>query len=114
LAFFATFVLETEVVQQIMRWDMAVLMESPWYRQIVEESEKRGEVRGEARGRQIGLREGLLSAIELGLEFKFGEAGLQLMPEIRQIEDIDLLERLRNAIKTVESPQAFRRIYYNR
>ncbi|MFP4299603.1 MAG: Rpn family recombination-promoting nuclease/putative transposase, partial [Spirulinaceae cyanobacterium] len=109
LAFFATFVLETEVVQQIMRWDMAVLMESPWYRQIVEESEKRGE----ARGRQIGLREGLLLTIEMALKLRFGEAGLALMPEIRQIEDINLLERLCDVVETVESPQAFRRVYRN-
>jgi predicted transposase YdaD len=34
LAFFATFVLEIELVQQIMRWDRAVLLESSWYRQI--------------------------------------------------------------------------------
>lgn len=31
LAFFATFVLDSALVQQIMRWDMAVLRESPWY-----------------------------------------------------------------------------------
>ncbi len=29
LAFFATFVLDSGLVQQIMRWDMAVLSESP-------------------------------------------------------------------------------------
>jgi predicted transposase YdaD len=29
LGFFASFVLETELVQQIMRWDMTVLRESP-------------------------------------------------------------------------------------
>ena len=29
LAFFASFVLSTRLVQQIMRWDMAVLQESP-------------------------------------------------------------------------------------
>ena len=109
LAFFATFVLETEVVQQIMRWDMAVLMESPWYRQIVEESEKRGE----SRGRQIGLREGFWSTIEMALKLRFGEAGLELMSEIRQIEDVDLLERLCDVVETVESPQAFRRVYRN-
>lgn len=88
---------------------MAVLMESPWYRQIVEESEKRGE----ARGRQIGLREGLLLTIEMALKLRFGEAGLALMPEIRQIEDINLLERLCDVVETVESPQAFRRVYRN-
>ncbi len=31
LSFFASFVLEIPIVQQIMRWDMTVLRESPWY-----------------------------------------------------------------------------------
>lgn len=44
LGFFASFVLDSALVQQIMRWDMAVLSESPWYQQILQE----GEVRGEA------------------------------------------------------------------
>jgi predicted transposase YdaD len=34
LGFFASFVLNTELVQQIMRWDMTVLRESPWYQEI--------------------------------------------------------------------------------
>ncbi len=44
LAFFATFVLDSALVQQIMRWDMIILEESPWYNEILQ--------RGEARGRQ--------------------------------------------------------------
>jgi predicted transposase YdaD len=39
LSFFASFVLELPVVQEIMRWDMAVLRESPWYQQILQEGE---------------------------------------------------------------------------
>jgi predicted transposase YdaD len=31
LGFFASFVLDSEAVRQIMRWDMAVLRQSPWY-----------------------------------------------------------------------------------
>ena len=34
LGFFASFVLDTELVRQIMRWDMTVLRESPWYQEI--------------------------------------------------------------------------------
>ena len=39
--FFATFVLESKLVQQIMRWDMAVLRESPCYQEIVNEGIKK-------------------------------------------------------------------------
>jgi predicted transposase YdaD len=63
LAFFATFVLESALVQEIMRWDMAVLRESPWYQEILE------------RGRQEGT-ELALQGIEILLEMKFGNEGL--------------------------------------
>ncbi len=42
LAFFASFVLDSDVVRQIMRWDMAVLRESPWYQEILREGERQG------------------------------------------------------------------------
>ncbi len=41
LAFFASFVLDTALVQQIMRWDMAVLQESPWYQEIMQQGSRR-------------------------------------------------------------------------
>lgn len=90
LAFFASFVLDTPLVQQIMRWDMAVLRESPWYQEILREGEARGETRGELRG--------LLSSIEINLELKFGNNGLQLMPQILLISD---LERLKTILRNV-------------
>jgi predicted transposase YdaD len=51
LGFFASFVLDTELVQQIMRWDVTVLRESPWYLEIQQESEQVGEQRGRTEGR---------------------------------------------------------------
>lgn len=35
LAFFARFVFDSHLVQQIMRWDMVVLEQSPWYQEIL-------------------------------------------------------------------------------
>jgi predicted transposase YdaD len=52
LAFFATFVLGTKVVRQIMRWDMAVLRESPWYNEILQEGERLGAQKGREEGCQ--------------------------------------------------------------
>jgi predicted transposase YdaD len=43
LGFFASFVLDTELVRQIMRWDMTVLRESPWYQEIRQEGRQEGE-----------------------------------------------------------------------
>lgn len=40
LAFFASFVLNSQLIQQIMRWDMIVLEESPWYQEIISRGER--------------------------------------------------------------------------
>lgn len=107
MAFFATFVLDSAIVQQIMRWDMAILHESPWYQQILREGEERGEKRGEQRGEERGRREGrreeILSGIELALEIKLGTEGLQVMPEISQISDLDRLKAIQQGIKSVNT-----------
>ncbi|MDZ7969539.1 MAG: Rpn family recombination-promoting nuclease/putative transposase [Nostoc sp. DedSLP03] len=98
LAFFATFVIESALVQEIMRWDMAVLRESPWYQEILRE--------GEARGR----REELYSGIELALEIKFGTPGLDLMPIIYQITDLQRLKVIQQAIKTLNTVEELQRV----
>lgn len=91
MAFFATFVLDSALVQQIMRWDMAILQESPWYQQIFREGEKRGE------------RQAILSSIELSLEIKFSREGLQFMPKISQVADLERLKNIQRSILTVNS-----------
>ncbi|WP_455390369.1 hypothetical protein [Oscillatoria salina] len=97
-----------------MRWDMAVLRESPWYQQILQEGRLEGRVEGRQEGRveerQL-RREGLISGISLGLELKFGNDGLALMPEILGIENVELLEEILAAVKTVNSPDELRQIY---
>lgn len=107
LAFFASFVLSSRLVQQIMRWDMAVLLESPWYQEIL----NKGLEQGLQQGRQEGLREGLLAAIELGLELKFGASGLELIPEISQIQDVDVLRGIQEGLRTINSLDELREIY---
>ncbi|MCC5651171.1 Rpn family recombination-promoting nuclease/putative transposase [Nostoc sp. XA013] len=104
LAFFATFVLENTLVQEIMRWDMSVLRESPWYQEILRE----GEARGKASGEVSGELRGIVSAIEINLELKFSDRGLQLMPQINQIQDLERLKTiLRNVVtaNTIEELQ---------
>lgn len=99
LGFFATFVLDSAIVQQILRWDMALLEQSPWYQEIFSKGEARGEARGELRGR----KEELYSGIELALEIKFGNQGLELMPIISKITDLQKLKAIQQAIKTVNT-----------
>ncbi|MDB9375403.1 Rpn family recombination-promoting nuclease/putative transposase [Nodularia sphaerocarpa] len=98
LAFFATFVLDSALVQEIMRWDMAVLRESPWYKEI------------EQRGVEQGRREELFLSIEMLLEMKFGNKGLELMPIISQVNDLERLKSFQQAIKTANTVQDLREI----
>jgi len=95
MAFFATFVLDSALVQQIMRWDMAVLSESPWYQQILREGEKRG----------------ILSGIEQSLEVKFGTEGLQLMSEISQIADFEKLKAIQRGILTLNTVDELQELF---
>jgi len=79
--------------------------------QGLEKGLEQGREEGLERGREQGLVEGLHKAIELGLELKFGAAGLELLPEIHQITQVALLEVLQEALKTAPTPAAIRHLY---
>ncbi|MFN6482612.1 MULTISPECIES: Rpn family recombination-promoting nuclease/putative transposase [unclassified Nostoc] len=106
LAFFATFVLESALVQEIMRWDMTVLRESPWYQEILREGLARGQAEGEARGQVRGI----ISSIETSLEAKFGRAGLELMSQISQISDLEQLKEILRRIVVANTIQELRNV----
>ena len=85
LSFFASFVLEIPIVQQIMRWDMTVLRESPWYKEILKQGLQQGEQQGEA---NLIIR--LLSK-------RFGNLDIAVASQIRQLS-ISQLEALGESI----------------
>jgi len=67
LGFFATYVLDLDLVQQILRLDMAILEQSPLYREIVSRSEQRGIAIGEQRGKQEGIQQVALNMLRMGM-----------------------------------------------
>ncbi len=69
LSFFASFVLEIPIVQQIMRWDMTVLRESPWYNEILKQ----------------GLQQGEANLIIRQLSKRFGNLDPAIASQIRQL-----------------------------
>jgi predicted transposase YdaD len=99
LAFFATFVLESRIIQEIMRWDMVVLRESPWYQEILKEGEKKV------------IKQEVTSSIEFGLELKFGSAGLALLDQIRTIDNVEILQQIKNALRTANTLEEIRQVY---
>jgi predicted transposase YdaD len=90
LGFFASFVLDTELVSQILRWDMAVLRESPWYQEI----------------RQEGLEEGLQNEQALilrQLKHRVGEVSQNLTAQVRVLPRLQL-EALGEALLDFSNP----------
>ena len=102
LAFFASFVLDTPLVQQIMRWDIAVLRESPWYQEILTFGEQRGREQGLQQGVQQGARWQLMRVLQL----RFGEIPQQLQARLEG-ESLEQLEILMDAAIAVNSLDEF-------
>ena len=81
MAFFASFVLDSSLVRQIMRWDMGILSESPWYQQILNE------------GRQQGKQEEAVAMITRLLNRRFGSLSPELQKRLRGLT-LEQLEEL--------------------
>jgi hypothetical protein len=62
-------------------------------------------------GERIGLEKGLLEGLEVALKLKFGDEGLKLMPELRELQDHELLDAVLDAVPRVASPEALRRMW---
>ena len=77
LGFFARFVLDADVVKQIMSWDMTILRESPWYQEILQE--------GKTLGLQQGLEQGERSLILRQLTRKFGALSPDVLARVQAL-----------------------------
>ena len=70
-----------------------------------------GLLEGREKGYLQGRREGLLTAIEMGLDLKFGSRGLALLPEIYRIDDSDVLRAVAESLRTAKSLDDLRMIF---
>ncbi len=131
LALFASFVMSAEQILEIVRWEMAVLRESPWYQEIVQEGRLKGleegllkgrqegwqEGRQEGRqegwqeGRQEGWQEGLLEAVLQLVQARFALAESDrddLAAQLREIKDLQVLRQLLLNTISAESVDEFK------
>jgi predicted transposase YdaD len=97
LGFFASFVLGTELVQQIMRWDVTVLRESPWYLEIRQEGIAEGEQRGEQVGEQRGRTEEARSLVLRQLARRVGTLPADVEAQVQALA-LQQLEALGEAL----------------
>lgn len=72
---------------------------------------EQGRAEGLREGLREGFREGLINGIELALDLRFGAAGLALMPEIAAIDKLTTLRTIRDAVRSIASPNALRALY---
>lgn len=74
----------------------------------MEKGMKKGFDKGFEDGAEKGRSEGLIQGIELALELKFGQAGLDLMAQVRAIQDPARLQEILPAIREAATPDALR------
>jgi hypothetical protein len=72
---------------------------------------EQGKQQGLRTGLEEGRRQGLLDGIELALELRYGPEGLGLLPEIRKVENLDVLKAIHAGIRQASSLDELRRIY---
>lgn len=60
---------------------------------------------------RVGLRRGMRLGIESMLRFRFGDEGLKLMPEIREIHEEETLRAILKALETANSLDEVRRLW---
>ena len=62
-------------------------------------------------GIEKGRLKEILNGIELGLDLKFCEPGLKLVPEINKISQLKTLLAIHNGIRSSDSVEELRQIY---
>jgi hypothetical protein len=60
---------------------------------------------------RLARREGIREGSEVLLRVRFGEEGLQLMPEIREIHEEEQLRAILKTLETAASPEEVRRLW---
>ncbi|NOX62435.1 MAG: hypothetical protein GXP42_10915 [Chloroflexi bacterium] len=76
-----------------------------------EKGREEGFEKGLEKGRVEGYREGLLMGIAVALDVKFGVDGLKLMPELKEIENVAVLEAVEQAIRSARTVDELRSLY---
>lgn len=73
-----------------------------------EQGIQQGVQQGVQQGIQQGIQQGLLEAIDLGLLLRFEDQSQTLMKIISQIDDVDKLRAIKNALKSVKDVSELR------
>ncbi|NJP05516.1 MAG: Rpn family recombination-promoting nuclease/putative transposase [Chloroflexaceae bacterium] len=101
LAFLASFVFERSYIEEVMRWDMAVITESPLYKEvmqdILEQGMEKGKQEGIEEGIEIGMEQGKRESLLSGLELRFGQLPVDVVQRLQVLTP----EQLKHLFKTM-------------
>lgn len=86
----------------------------PYVTSIERLAKEEGIEEGLSRGRAEGQRRALEDGIEALLEVRFGDAGAQLLPEIRSLADVRLLQTVLSTLKTAATTEEIRALWIDR
>ncbi len=75
--------------------------------QMVEEKARR---EGREEGREEGRREGMAKAVASGLQSKFGEESQEFAEQVRQLKDLDVLQKLQENLFKTDDLEELRKI----
>jgi len=89
--------MDTELVAQIVRWDMTVLRESPWYQEILQQGEQKGKAEGRTEGIAEGRTEGERSLVLRLLARRVGTLPTSVAAQVQALE-LPQLEALGEAL----------------
>ncbi len=106
LALFASYVMIPADIQRIVRWNMEVLRESPWYKQIVEEGLQQGLQQGLQKGHIEGEREAILKVLQARFDLSSG-MGMEIDSRLTTIANRTALEELVTVATLAEDIQTF-------
>jgi predicted transposase YdaD len=109
LAFFATFVMTPDEVVKLMRWNMVMLRESPWYLEIEAEAMQKGLQQGQQQGQQLGQAELVLRL----LARRFGAVPASLAGQVQALPSAQmpaLLDAILDAASLEEVAAALERL----
>ncbi|XWK87734.1 MAG: hypothetical protein U7127_26665 [Phormidium sp.] len=91
-------------------WQEVIQLEGERRMPYITSVERFGIEKGIEQSRQQ-MKQILLEGIELGLELKFGESGLSLLPEISLLEDVEQLRAIQTRLRTASAVEELRLIY---
>jgi hypothetical protein len=107
--------LKAEDVVELVRcidWlmDLPPALEGLFWQEVYRDQEEKA-VPHMMSNERMGRQWGLLVGIEALLEVRLGEEGLKLLPEIRELQDLEVLQAVLEACKTAASPDEVRQVW---